>query len=207
MLRYELLRWAGRCITALWLLWIFIWIVAGLRTKPVVQRQSVGSRVLDRMLILAAVILLLLGKGSRPGRFFLSAVPAASWLYDRFVRLYPGVVLIGAPLVLIGLGIAVWARFYLGGNWSRSVTFKQDHELIRSGPYRYVRHPIYTGILIAVAGTACAIGQWRGVVGFVLTLIAFWYRSRLEERLLIEHFGDSYRRYREQVKGLIPYLF
>jgi protein-S-isoprenylcysteine O-methyltransferase Ste14 len=207
MLRYELLRWAGRCITALWLLWIFIWIVAGLRTKPVVQRPGIGSRVLDRVLIFAAVILLTLGKKTRLGRQFLQAAPAASWLYHRFIRLYPGVVLIGAPLVLIGLGIAVWARFYLGGNWSGSVTFKQNHELIESGPYRYVRHPIYTGVLIAVAGTACAIGQWRVVVGFVLTFIAFWHRSRLEERLMIEHFGDAYRRYREHVKGLIPFLF
>lgn len=201
--RYELLRWAGRSIRALWLLWILIWIIAAVRAKPIAQRQSIGSRVLDRVLILASVILLLLGKRTRPGKSLLAAAP---WLYDRFVRLYPGVVLIGAPLVLIGLGIAVWARFYLGRNWSGTVTFKQDHELIVSGPYRYVRHPIYSGILLAVAGTACAIGQWRGALAVVLIFIAFWYRSRLEERLLNEHFGDAYRRYRAHVKALIPYL-
>ncbi|HTW75985.1 MAG TPA: isoprenylcysteine carboxylmethyltransferase family protein [Steroidobacteraceae bacterium] len=207
MPRDQLLRWAGASITVLWLSWIFIWLVAALRAKPAAQRQSLGSRALDRVLILAAVILLLLGRTTRPGRVFLAAAPAAAWLYGRFVRPYPGVVLLGAPLVLIGLGIAVWARFYLGNNWSGSVTFKQDHELILSGPYRYVRHPIYSGLLLAFAGSACAIGQWRGVVGFVLIFLAFWYRTRLEERLMIEHFGDAYRHYRAQVKRLIPFLF
>jgi protein-S-isoprenylcysteine O-methyltransferase Ste14 len=95
----------------------------------------------------------------------------------------------------------------LAGNWSGSVTLKQDHELIRTGPYRFVRHPIYTGALIAVLGTAFAIGQLRGLLAFALTFFAFRYKSQIEERLMIENFGDAYRSYRSSVKALIPFIF
>jgi protein-S-isoprenylcysteine O-methyltransferase Ste14 len=207
MLRYEMLRWAGISIPALWLVWMLVWIAAARTAKPIVQQVPAQSRMPYRLLSALSLILFLLARGTRLGRALQEAGPAGAWLYIRFIRLYPGVVLIGAPLVAIGLALAVWARFYLGGNWSSAVTFKQDHELIRSGPYRLVRHPIYTGILLAVAGSACAIGQMRGIVAFVLVFIGLWYKSRLEERLMIEHFGDAYRHYRTEVRALVPYLF
>jgi protein-S-isoprenylcysteine O-methyltransferase Ste14 len=198
--------WAAWGITVIWVLWVAVWIIASLKTKPVVRRESAVSRVSYIVLLFASMILLLLGKRTHLGAA-LATGPATAWLYARFIRLYPGVVWIGAPLVLAGTLFAIWARLHLGGNWSGSVTLKQDHELVRSGPYRYVRHPIYTGLLLAVAGTACAIGQMRGLVALVLTLVGLGYKSRIEERLMIEAFGDAYRGYRAAVKGLIPFLF
>jgi Phospholipid methyltransferase len=198
--------WAGRGITAMWVLWLVVWLIASSRTKPVVRREGIGSRVSYIVLLVASMILLLLAKRTHLGAA-LAADPGTSWLYTRFIRFYPGVVWIGAPLVLAGTLFAIWARLHLGGNWSGSVTLKQDHELVRSGPYGYVRHPIYTGLLLAVAGTACAIGQMRGLVALALSFVALWYKSRIEERLMIETFGDAYRGYRAAVKGLIPFLF
>ena len=117
---------------------------------------------------------------ANPDRFGIArAGPPLSWLFARFIPFYPGVVWIGAPLVLAGTLFAFWARFRLAGNWSSGVVLKQDHELIRSGPYRFVRHPIYTGALLAVAGTACAIGQWRGILGLLLSFTAFGTRANL----------------------------
>jgi len=198
--------WAGWSIGAIWLLWLLVWLVTSLKTKPVVRRESLGSRLTYLVLLVTSMALLLLAKRSHLGAA-LVAEPATSWLYVRFIRLYLGLVWIGAPLVLAGTLFAIWARLHLGGNWSGSVTLKEDHELVRSGPYRYVRHPIYTGLLLAVAGTACAIGQVRGLVAFALSLVALWYKSRIEERLMIETFGDAYRGYRAAVKGLIPFVF
>jgi protein-S-isoprenylcysteine O-methyltransferase Ste14 len=202
-----LLQWAGRGIAVCWILWAIVWIAASLGTKPAVRRERGRSRASYLLALAASVILLLIGRATHPGAALIAAGPPTSWLYVRFIRLYPGVVRIGAPLVLAGILTAFWARFHLGGNWSGEVTVKQDHVLVRTGPYRYVRHPIYTGLLMAVAGTACAIGQLRGVLAFVLTFWALWYKSRIEERLMTETFGDAYRAYQAQVKGLIPFVF
>jgi protein-S-isoprenylcysteine O-methyltransferase Ste14 len=202
-----ILRLSALSITAAWVIWFVVWAITSLRAKPVVYRESVGSRLSYTLPIIASVLLLLLAKASRLGSVLIAAGPAFTWLYVRFIRLYPGAVWIGSPLVIVGVLITFWARFYLAGNWSGSVTLKQDHELIRTGPYRFVRHPIYTGALIAVLGTAFAIGQFRGLLAFALTFFALWYKSRIEEKLMIENFGDAYRSYRACVKGLIPFVF
>jgi protein-S-isoprenylcysteine O-methyltransferase len=102
---------------------------------------------------------------------------------------------------------AGWARLFLGGNWSSNVTLKQDHTLVQSGPYRIVRHPIYTGLLVALLGTAIALGELRCFLGVLLAAIAWKIKSMSEETLMVQQFGDQYARYREQVKGLVPYLW
>jgi protein-S-isoprenylcysteine O-methyltransferase Ste14 len=86
------------------------------------------------------------------------------------------------------------------------VTLKQDHELIRTGPYRWVRHPTYTGLLLAVLGTAIALGEWRGVIAFVLVTAAFVRKIAIEERFLTRHFGEAYMHYRREVSSLVPLL-
>ncbi len=100
----------------------------------------------------------------------------------------------------------VAARRHLGRNWSGTVTLKEDHELIRTGPYRRARHPIYTGMLVGFIGSAISLGEVRGVVAVGLVIVAFLIKIRLEERWMTESFGDAYRRYRTEVKALIPYL-
>jgi protein-S-isoprenylcysteine O-methyltransferase Ste14 len=112
----------------------------------------------------------------------------------------------GAATTLAGLSFAVWARMILGQNWSGSVALKEGHRLILTGPYRLVRHPIYTGIIIGLAGTALAIGQVRGLVAVILLTATFLWKSRCEERLMLAEFGEEYIRYRREVNALVPFV-
>ena len=109
-------------------------------------------------------------------------------------------------MLAAGIAFAVWARHYLGRNWSGTVTVKQDHELIRSGPYRLVRHPIYTGLLLAILGTAVAFGEWRGLLAFALLTGSLLLKLRVEERFMGESFPNEYARYRAEVPALIPFV-
>jgi len=109
--------------------------------------------------------------------------------------------------MVTGLGFAVWAREHLGTNWSRSVTIKQGHELITTGPYAVVRHPIYTGILAGFLGTAIALSQMRGFIAFVLIFFALWLKLRMEEQWMRSQFGETYTTYSRHTAALVPYLF
>ena len=115
--------------------------------------------------------------------------------------------IIGLVMTIAGAMLALWARFRLGRNWSGIVTIKEDHELIQTGPYRLVRHPIYSGILLAALGTALAFGRVIFLVdaGIVLGLL-FW-KSRIEDGFLAAHFGQAFEDYRRRVAALIPWLF
>ena len=119
---------------------------------------------------------------------------------EEFVRQPHGVALLAA-----GLAFAVWARVHLGRNWSGSVTVKAGHELIRTGPYGYVRHPIYTGLIAALLGTAITSGTVRAAVGFAIMVVAFLYKLRLEEAFMRETFPEEYPRYAAVVPRLIPW--
>jgi protein-S-isoprenylcysteine O-methyltransferase Ste14 len=109
-------------------------------------------------------------------------------------------------LVAIGLGFSVWARARLGGNWSAEVTVKERHELVRGGPYALVRHPIYTGVLLALVGSALAVDKWRGLVGLLLITAGFWRKMVIEERFMLAEFGEAYAHYRANVPALIPFV-
>ena len=125
-------------------------------------------------------------------------------------RVWPDVVIaevIGVAVLLVGLSLAVWARVHLGRHWSAEAVLAEDHELVRTGPYRLVRNPIYLGGLIGLAGTAIAIGELRGVAALALLLVAVMHKIRVEETLLSEHFGAEYDEYRREVKSLIPFVY
>jgi protein-S-isoprenylcysteine O-methyltransferase Ste14 len=113
---------------------------------------------------------------------------------------------VGAALVALGLGLAVWARFVLGANWGMPMTTKDEPELVTAGPYRYVRHPIYTGFISAGLGSGLAAGVYWFVVFGVMTLY-FSYSAVREEQLLTETFPREYPEYKARTKMLIPYLF
>jgi protein-S-isoprenylcysteine O-methyltransferase Ste14 len=111
---------------------------------------------------------------------------------------------VGVTLVFLGLAFAVWARRHIGSNWSGTVTVKEDHVLICTGPYAWVRHPIYTGLLAAILGTAVARGELRGVWALALCTAAFVSKLRIEERWMRQVFGEAYERYSARVPALIP---
>ena len=107
-------------------------------------------------------------------------------------------------LALLGVGLAIWAREHLGRNWSARITVKEGHELIRTGPYALIRHPIYTGILIATLASALAIGRVHALVGFGIIYVGFWFKSSKEERWMGEEFGERYAEYRKVSGRFLP---
>jgi protein-S-isoprenylcysteine O-methyltransferase Ste14 len=124
----------------------------------------------------------------------------------RFMTISPAIMAIGLVLEAIGLSLALWARVRLGRNWSGRITVKVEHELIRSGPYRFLRHPIYTGLLAMYIGPTLVTGEWLGVAGVTLAAVAYWRKIRLEEAALDTAFGEDYEDYRRSTWTL-PGLF
>jgi protein-S-isoprenylcysteine O-methyltransferase len=130
--------------------------------------------------------------------------PELGPLSSRIFPDKPLVEITGGIITGAGLAFTAWARAILGRNWSAVVTIRQDHRLIRTGPYRWVRHPIYSGLLLAMLGTAVYFGLLRGLVGTVIGVAAFWMKASLEETFLTEQFGQEYLEYKKSVKALIP---
>jgi len=183
-------------IKASWMLFMLYWLWGWRRVKDVQRSEPILPRLLKYWLPLM-VGLALIG----PGDWF-----QGTWLGSR---MYPATVVVavaGALLTMLGVAFACWARYVLGRNWSSVVQVKQGHELIQSGPYRWVRHPIYTGLLLAFFGTAVAIGEWRGAITVAIVAASFWFKLRLEERWMRENFGANYEHYMQRTKALIPGL-
>jgi protein-S-isoprenylcysteine O-methyltransferase Ste14 len=99
------------------------------------------------------------------------------------------------------------AFLYRGGSWSALVELKKDHQLIRRGPYAIVRHPIYSGLMLATLGTAVMQGELHGLSALALIVTVWGYKSRVEERFLANQFGGEYEQYRRRVKGLTPLVW
>jgi protein-S-isoprenylcysteine O-methyltransferase Ste14 len=114
--------------------------------------------------------------------------------------------LAGVLLTAAGIGVAIWARRYLGANWSVTPIVKRGHTLVQSGPYALVRHPIYSGCLLALFGSAAVAGEGRGFLGCALAFLVWWRKSKVEEELMRQEFGGGYDRYRARVKALIPFV-
>jgi protein-S-isoprenylcysteine O-methyltransferase Ste14 len=182
-------------IPALWIMWLAYWAYSAIGAKRIERRESIGSRLGHQVPMAAGA--------------FLLGVPhiAGPALEGRFHAHTFGWFLVGLAAVALGLGFSVVARHWLGGNWSSDVTVKEKHELIRSGPYAVVRHPIYTGMLLALLGTAIAIGRWRALIGLALIAAALLRKLAIEERFMRDTFGEAYARYRAEVSALVPFMF
>ncbi len=172
-----------------------VWLIGLAFTKRTVRSQNYGTRAFHLVLALLGFALL----GSNYFR--------QGWLGMRFLPDTPTWAVTGLALTLVGCLFAIWARLTLGGNWSGRATVKAEHELIVSGPYALARHPIYTGLLLAAAGTALARGEWRCILGIVLIALAFAVKIGQEEKLMLQTFPHAYPQYRERVKALIPGVF
>lgn len=110
----------------------------------------------------------------------------------------------GIVLVWAGIALAVWARWHLGQYWSGRITIKEDHKLIRTGPYARLRHPIYSGLDLAVIGSALAIDHWRCVAGVCVIMLGFWVKAKREEAMLSAQFGEDFAEHRGQTGFLLP---
>jgi protein-S-isoprenylcysteine O-methyltransferase Ste14 len=179
----------------LWIAFLLYWQIKAAGTKTTKRLEPAASRILRAFAFLIVIVLL-----------STTRIPLR-WLY---LQLWPSGIWpfwVGAAFTIAGLLFAVWAREHLGSNWSRSVTVKQGHELITTGPYTAVRHPIYTGILTGFLGTAIAISQVRGVIVFVLVFLVFWAKLRMEEEWMRSEFGETYATYAHQTAALVPHLF
>lgn len=181
-------------IRDVWIALGIVWFIGAFAVKRTERSETDAHRFSYTALTVAAFLLLAYPR-FRPGILASRFVPGNGAMAD-----------IGLALTIAGAAFAVWARIYIGSNWSGRVTIKQDHELIRTGPYGIVRHPIYAGLLLAVLGTAIGIGELGGLFAFVLAVAGWRQKWRTEEQFLSEQFGAQYDAYRKQVKGLIPFV-
>lgn len=180
-------------IVTCWIIFVLYWLVSAISTKKTRSRQSSVESLTHRLPFAAGLILVFCPQLIRPLDFALfphSLVCLA----------------IAEVLCITGLAIALWSRSTLAGNWSGDVVLKQDHELIQKGPYRFVRHPIYTGILLLLLGTALATGRAACFVGFVIAVGSLWVKLKFEESFMVTNFGDEYIEYKSRVKALIPFV-
>ena len=181
-------------IPVMWLAWVAYWVVAARGTKQTQRSENARSRLTYHLPLIVGALFI--------------AVPhiLGPQLENLFVPRTPAWLALAIAMVGLGLGFSAAARVWLGRNWSSMVTVKQGHELIRSGPYALVRHPIYTGMLLALIGTVLMVGQWRALIGLAIMLFSFLRKLGIEERFMAQEFGDDYARYRAQVAMLVPFL-
>jgi protein-S-isoprenylcysteine O-methyltransferase Ste14 len=181
-----------RICEALWIAFLAAWVIWAIRTKTTRAKEGVWSRLSYTVLTVAA--------------FFSMFTDSASvgWLRARTFPEALWVDILGVAITVTGLGLAIWARAYLGGNWSSSVTAKVGHQLIRSGPYRWVRHPIYSGMTLAMFGTALELRELRGLLAVALLYVGFKIKSRIEERTMVSEFGAEYADYSRRTGAIFP---
>jgi len=182
----------GVVILVLWILWLLSWLAAAGWSARTAKRAGVKAQGASiAILALGAALILTPAHGYRG--------PLRLWHID----------LLGAwlcvALVLAGVVFAWWARIHLGRLWSGSVTLKAGHRVVDTGPYRLVRHPIYTGILLAILGTAAAKGTLWGLLGAAVVTLGLWMKARAEERWLSQELGGAYDGYKQRVPMLLPF--
>lgn len=175
-----------------WYVFASVWAITALRVK----RTKAREKSADRLITMAVVIVafeLLFAQWLRVGVLRMRFVPQQEWI-----------AYLGIAITWLGTAISIWARYCLGEYWSARVTLKEDHQLIRSGPYAFVRHPIYAGMLVATIGTALVVGEWRGLIAILLLVAAHSRKAMREERMLTSEFGEEYQAYRQSTGFLFP---
>jgi len=187
-----MLNWPLWLSAAIWALFSIYWEIAAKNSAPEARSESGISRGLHVFTVNAALLLLFVPVPGLTRRY----LPATTTLIP-----------LGLTIQLWSVLLAVWARRHLGRNWSGRVTIKVDHELVRTGPYRFVRHPIYTALLGMYAGTAVVSGEWHALLGFVLAAFAYWRKLRIEETNLAAAFGAAWGDYRQSTRSLLPGLY
>ncbi len=178
----------------IWIGWVVSWVAASLWSGRTEKRAATRETWIYRIVIFAGAILIAPWTaqvlGERP-----------TWQ----VGYYGAYGFVG--VMLIGLALTWWARIYLGGLWSSAITRKEKHRLIETGPYAFVRHPIYTGLIIALLATAAIEATQVALLGALLIALGLWVKARAEERFLSTELApETYESYRRRVPTLIPFL-
>ncbi len=179
-------------IEIVWIAWLLYWVAMAFANKRTVERTGfLGYRIVTVLLVIG---LLFLGR--------VAHLSSHSQLWHTTIAL--GIAT--DCLVAAGAAFTVWARIMLGRNWSAEVTFKEDHELIESGPYALARHPIYTGLIVMGIGTAVSYGRAYDFVLLLGLCGGLWWKARAEEQIMTRHFPDAYASYSARVRAIIPFV-
>jgi protein-S-isoprenylcysteine O-methyltransferase Ste14 len=179
----------------LWLFYLLYWWV---KTRDVKETEQVHESVVSQLIRFVSMI--------SAGVLLIFQNISLGVLDSQFIKSSTISCWIGVALTAVGLLFSVWTRNYLGENWSQAVMIKKDHQLITSGPYSIVRHPIYTGLLLAIIVSAIVIGEWRGIVAVLLVFGVLLYKLRVEEKWMRVKFGDAYELYAKRVAAFIPHF-
>lgn len=181
--------WADTVVTFSWLVFVVVWIAT-----PIIQHNKVGVFRADRRGAWVRIVIALL------------VLAVWRWNPGGWTGQPPALQELGAVMAAAGIAFAVWARLYLGRNWGMPMSHIESAELVIDGPYKLVRHPIYTGVLTAMAGTTIA-ASWELVLPFALMAVYFGYAATQEEKRMHAEFGPKYDAYRRRSKMLVPWLF
>ena len=179
-------------ICASWILFGIYWLVSAFGAKKTEKREPSAER-LGHMLLMAAGYILLFQRTDHWVALNQRFLPDALWI-----------AWLGSAITFAGVLFAIWARWNLGKNWSAAVTIKQGHQIIHTGPYAHIRHPIYTGMLTGVIGTALAIGEYRGLLAFAIILFGFYRKARKEEAFLAANFGEPFQEHKQRTGFFLP---
>ncbi|MGE5165228.1 MAG: methyltransferase family protein [Hyphomicrobiales bacterium] len=189
-----LAAWPSGLIALIWIGWLASWGVASLWQGRTQKRVTALPSQAYRLPILAGALLL---------------TPWTAQLLGERRAWDPGNggTYALAGVMLAGLLFTWWARIHLGSLWSSAITHKEDHRVIDTGPYRFVRHPIYTGLIAAILATGAAVGTVSAMLGALLIAGGLWYKAGMEERFLTAELDpDAYAAYRRRVPMLVPFL-
>jgi protein-S-isoprenylcysteine O-methyltransferase Ste14 len=175
-----------------WIVFIVYWIAGALKTRATREKESFTSR----FVVLAIEVI-----------GYLLIFSASTGIGVLGTRVLPRSLLgpvVGVVLTWLGIALAIWARYHLAEYWSARVTIKEGHQLIRTGPYTHLRHPIYSGLVLATLGSVLVIDRWRCVLGLCLVLAGYCFKAKKEETMLTQQFGDAFREHQKHTGFLIP---
>lgn len=186
----------GGLIKVLWLTFLAFWVISAFGVKRTLSHRRWGREAGLRLIIIAIVLLLLRAP---------IVSQALRHVRGHLFNTDPRLGIAGVTLCALGVALAIWARVYLGSNWGMPMALKEQPELVTRGPYAFVRHPIYTGIILAILGTAVAETiLW--LIPLAVAIAYFAYSARSEERLMVQEFPEQYRAYQKRTKMLVPFL-